>query len=195
MVTTNSKKLAQTVQLLRFHGISKEAWKRYEKGASPLYKILRPGYKYNMMDIQAALGLHQLDKLDYFIKTRTQQAKRYNEAFGNIKEIVCPAIDNGNFRHAWHLYVAIFKTENLKVSREEIIAQLQKRNIGSGIHFVAIHLHPYYKKKYGYKRGDLPVAEYVSDRIISLPLFPRMKAEELERVVRGVKEILKENRK
>ncbi len=195
MVTTNNEELADKIRLLRFHGISKEAWKRYQKGASPLYEILVPGYKYNMMDIQAAIGLAQLKKLDYFIKIRTKLAKEYNEAFRNMAGIIHASMGGDNFRHAWHLYIVMFKTEYLKISREEIMLELQKRNIGCGIHFIAIHLHPYYKKKYGYRRGDLPKAEYVSDRIVSLPLFPKLQTADLRRVIESVREILENYKK
>jgi len=195
MITTKNDDLAEKLRLLRFHGISKEAWKRYGKEGSPQYQILMPGLKYNMLDIQAAIGIHQLKKLDSFIRLRERYAQRYNEALRKIPEIITPGKVNYECLHAWHLYIIKLRLEMLKIDRDKFIEELKSENIGTGIHFTAIHLQPFYMKTFGFKRGDFPNAEYASDRIISLPLFPGMKDEDIGYVVSAIKKIVKKNKR
>ena len=194
IITTESADLAEKLRLLRFHGISKEAWKRYSAKGSPHYEILLPGLKYNMLDIQAAIGIHQLRKLDGFIEKRENFAKRYDNILKEIPEIITPGRVTYDCRHAWHLYIIKLRLEALRITRDEFIEELKKENIGTGIHFTAIHLHPFYANKFGFKRGDFPNAEYASDRIISLPLYPKMKDEDIDYVIEAIKKIVNANK-
>lgn len=192
MITTDDDDIAGAARLLRFHGISKEAWARYSKEGLPFYEVAACGYKYNMMDIQAALGVHQLKKLDEFNRKREELVCAYDERLKEIGELILPPLDCRDGKHSWHLYIIALKTENLDIDRNQFIIELKKQNIGSGIHFNAVHLQPFYQRL-GFKRGSLPVTEYYSDRIISLPLFPAMQTKEVDLVCSTVKEIKRQN--
>lgn len=195
MVCTRDEALAEEISLLKFHGMSKEAWKRYESSGTPNYDILLPGFKYNMMDIQAALGIHQLAKLDSFIAKRTEIARFYNTAFSEVDEIRTLAPVPYDHRHAWHLYTPLVRVEKLAIDRDRFMEELKKENIGTGLHFKAIHHHPFYKKSLEIKPGELANADYASDRILSLPLFPRMSMDDARDVVEAVKNVIVRNRK
>ena len=189
MVTTNNDELAEKIRLLSLHGISKDAWKRYTAEGSWYYEILYAGYKYNMTDIQASLGIHQLNKLEKFLSIRQKYAQRYSSAFADVSEIKTPPV-NHHVRHAWHLYVIRLNSASLSIDRKQFIEALKAENIGSSVHFIPLHLHPYYKKKYGYKQGDYPNSEQVYSRVISLPLFPKMADADLEDVIKAVKKVV-----
>ena len=189
MVTTNNDELAEKIRLLSLHGISKDAWKRYTAEGSWYYEILYAGYKYNMTDIQASLGIHQLNKLEKFLSIRQKYAQRYSSAFADISEIKTPPV-NHHVRHAWHLYVIRLNSASLSIDRKQFIEALKAENIGSSVHFIPLHLHPYYKKKYGYKQGDYPNSEQVYSKVISLPLFPKMADTDLEDVIKAVKKVV-----
>jgi dTDP-4-amino-4,6-dideoxygalactose transaminase len=154
-----------------------------------------PGFKYNMMDLQAALGLHQLEKLDDFIEKRTILAKFYNEAFSDVAEVATPEAVPYQHRHAWHLYTPLIRTEALTIDRDGLMEQLKKENIGTGLHFKAIHHHPYFRDLLGIAKGALPNADYASDRILSLPLFPLMTQGDAQDVVAAVKKIIARNKR
>ncbi len=195
MVCTPDETLAEEISLLKFHGMSREAWKRFSATGNPNYEILLPGFKYNMMDIQAALGIHQLPKLDGFIAKRTEIAEFYNAAFADVAELARPAYAGYEQRHAWHLYTPLVRVEQLSIDRDQFMAELKKLNIGSGLHYKAIHHHPYYREALSIKTGDLPNADYASDRILSLPLFPKMTMDDASDVVEAVKDVIARNRK
>ncbi|MHC1698429.1 MAG: DegT/DnrJ/EryC1/StrS family aminotransferase [Geobacteraceae bacterium] len=195
MVCTRDEKLAEEISLLKFHGMSREAWKRYSAQGTPNYDIVLPGFKYNMMDIQAALGIHQLRKLDRFIEQRTKIAEFYNAAFADVEEMITPAAAPYAYRHAWHLYTPLVRIEKLTIDRDAFMAELKKENIGSGLHFKAVHHHPYYRENLPVAPGELPQADYASDRILSLPLFPKMVMEDAVDVVAAVKNVLARTRK
>jgi dTDP-4-amino-4,6-dideoxygalactose transaminase len=195
MVCTHDEKVAEEVSLLKFHGMSREAWKRYSAQGTPNYDIVLPGYKYNMMDIQAALGIHQLAKLDRFIQRRTGIADYYNKAFSGVEEVITPAAAPYPYRHAWHLYTPLVRIEKLGIDRDQFMAELKKENIGTGLHFKAVHHHPWYCDNMPVPAGSLPNADYASDRILSLPLFPRMTMEDAGDVVEAVKNVITRNRK
>jgi len=194
MVTTNNKRVAKIVRLLRFHGISKEAWARYTREGLPFYEVVDCGYKYNMMDIQAALGIHQLKKLDEFNQKRYELASLYNKHLKDIEEVILPPLECEYGKHSWHLYIICLKIENLDINRDQFIIELKKKHIGCGIHYNAVHLQPYYQKL-GFKRGELPITEYYSDRIISLPLFPAMNKKEVNFVTKAIKDIIQIHRR
>lgn len=195
MVCTRDEHLAEEMSLLKFHGMSREAWKRYSAQGTPNYDIILPGFKYNMLDMQAALGIHQLKKLDAFIDRRTEIAGYYNAAFADVKEIVTPSSAAYAHRHAWHLYTPLIRIESLKIDRDAFMSELKKENIGSGLHFKAVHHHPYYRETLDIPEGELANADYVSDRILSLPLFPKMAGEDPRDVVEAVKNVINRNRK
>ena len=189
MITTNDGEWAKKLRVLRLHGLSKDAWKRYSQEGFTPYDILYPGYKYNMMDVQAALGIHQLKRVEKNLKIREKYFRMYNQSFSNIPEIETP-IEENNIRHARHLYTILLKLETLKCDRNQFAVALQAENIGIGIHFLALHLSSYYKKRFGYKRGDFPNAEYISDRTISLPLSTKLTEEDINNIIKAVKKVV-----
>ncbi len=194
MITTGGPVLAERMRLLSLHGLSRDAWKRYSGSGNWYYEVLDAGYKDNMTDIQAAMGIHQLKKLDRFIDTRAQYADLYADAFASIPEIELPLIrDNG--KHAWHLFVVRLALERLTIDRAQFIEELRTRNIGTSVHFIPVHLHPYYQKQFGYQRGDFKVAESLYDRIVSLPLYPGMAESDVEDVIRVVRDVIARNRR
>ena len=167
------------------HGMSRDAWKRYGADGSWYYEVTRPGFKYNMMDIQAALGLHQLRKLPRFWARRVEIAERYNAAFSGMKEFQTPA-HRPEIEHAWHLYALRVNSGRLGLSRDRFIEELRARNIATSVHFIPIHLHPYYRDKYGYAPDDFSVAYREYQRMVSLPLYPRMNDRDVEDVIEAV---------
>jgi UDP-4-amino-4,6-dideoxy-N-acetyl-beta-L-altrosamine transaminase len=193
MVTTGDGELAERIRILSLHGMSKDAWKRYEAAGSWFYEVIYPGYKYNMTDIQASLGLHQLKKLGRFQRRREEIAEAYNEVFADLDGIKTPFVKS-DVKHAWHLYVIKIALEKLKINRGQFIEALREANIGTSVHFIPVHLQPYYRETFGFKRGDFPVAERTYDRIISLPLYPKMSHEDVEDVIRAVREVSERNR-
>lgn len=193
-VCTRDEHLAEEMSLLKFHGMSKEAWKRYAAQGTPNYDIVLPGFKYNMLDIQAAIGIHQLRKLDSFNVRRMEIARFYNEEFASVDEIITPAPVLYQHLHAWHLYTPLIRTELLCIDRDTFMAELKKENIGTGLHFKSIHHHPYYRDTLQISVGQLPNADYASDRILSLPLFPKMSMEDACDVVEAVKKVIVRNR-
>jgi dTDP-4-amino-4,6-dideoxygalactose transaminase len=195
LITTDDEELANKLRLYRFHGMSKDAWKRYDRTGSPHYDIVLPGFKYNFMDIQAALGIHQLAKLEGFIERRTQLAEKYDKAFAEIPGITPLKCAEYPMRHAWHLYVVRIDKEKLGADRDEFMTLLKEHNIGSGLHFEALHLHPYYKNKYPEWQGKLPNTEWNSARIVSLPLFPLMTDGDADDVIAACRAIAEKHRR
>ena len=189
MLTTNDDHYADKLRILSLHGISKNAWKRYGKEGFQHWELLMPGYKYNMFDVQASLGIHQIKKVESFLNRRVQIVKKYNDAFEKTEEIQLLKPES-NIKHAHHLYVIVIKTENLKVSRDKVLNEIQKRGIGVAVHFRSLHLQPFFKQNFNYKKGMFPQAEYLSDRVISLPLYPKMTDEDVSRVIETVLGVL-----
>jgi dTDP-4-amino-4,6-dideoxygalactose transaminase len=186
--------LVEEARIWSLHGMSRDAWKRYSAEGSWYYEVVRPGFKYNMTDMQAAIGLHQLRKLPQFQARRREIVRRYNEAFSQFEELQIPT-ERPEVEHAWHLYVLRLNVERLNVSRNQFIEELKARNIGTSVHFIPIHLHPYYRDKYGYKPDDFPVAYREYQRIISLPLYPRMSDRDVEDVIEAVADVVKRYRR
>jgi dTDP-4-amino-4,6-dideoxygalactose transaminase len=182
-IATRDPALAENIALLRFHGMDREAWDRFGKKGSQHYEIITPGYKYNMMDLQAALGLHQLKQLDGFILRRTQLALRYQKLLAGWQQWSLPATPDYAHKHAWHLYAPLINPDAAGMDRDAFMAGMKARNIGTGLHYRAVHLYPYYREHYGFKPGDFPVAESISDRIVSLPLFPSMTDADQDRAI------------
>lgn len=173
-ITTQDPLLAKKISLLRFHGMDREAWNRHGKSGQEDYEIVMPGFKYNMMDIQAALGLHQLKELDHFIERRYELAMRYQEALVDWPQWQLPAQPSFPHRHAWHLYTPLLNMQAAKMNRNTFIQKMKENNIGIGLHYRPVHLYPYYRDHFGFREGDFPYAENIGERIVSLPLFPSM---------------------
>ncbi len=183
MILCNNPDIAERMRRLRFHGISRDAWKRYAKGGLPQYEVYEPGFKYNMLDLQAAIGIHQFQKLSYFNHRRYLLAMNYLKLLKGLSEIIPLGEIPYPHVHAWHLFVVRLDIDHLKITRDEFILALQEYNIGVGLHFPAVHLQHYYKNKYGYRPGDIPNAEWNSERIFSLPLYPSLTETDQEYVV------------
>jgi dTDP-4-amino-4,6-dideoxygalactose transaminase len=194
MVTTHDAELAETLKSLCLHGISKNAWNRYGDRGSWYYEVLKPGFKYNLTDIQSALGIHQTRKLESFIRTRTLYAQLYNELFADVEEVETPP-DKSHCRHAWHLYSLRLNLDKLEITRAEFIEQLTKRGIGTSVHFIPIPLHPAYKAIAERPENQCPEAMALYPRLISLPLYPAMTISQVEYVAENVKQVAFEARK
>ncbi|HEY1268431.1 MAG TPA: DegT/DnrJ/EryC1/StrS aminotransferase family protein [Candidatus Binatia bacterium] len=195
MIVLRDGDWADRMKLARFHGIRTSAWERQAGGKSPLYAVELPGLKYTMMDIQAAIGIHQLAKLDDFIARRTRLAQRYREKFKDIEGIRLLGSVPYAHKHAWHLLVVQVDTDRLDIGRDEFLEILKESNIGAGVHFPALHMQPYYQKAFGYRPGDFPHAKRAAERILSLPLFPAMTERDVDDVAATVEAILAEHRR
>lgn len=191
MVSSDCQDLLDRLRRLKFHGIDVDAYDSQTKARTSHAQVLEPGYKYNMTDIAAVIGLRQLARLDEFNKKRTELALRYREKLSGIEEILPISDPPYPFKHAWHLFVVRLDTDKTKLSRDEFMAELKNKNIGTGLHFRAVHLQKYYMESMATHRGMLPNTEWNSDRMCSLPLFPDMTPEDVDDVVEAIKETLK----
>ncbi|WP_243031845.1 DegT/DnrJ/EryC1/StrS family aminotransferase [Thermus altitudinis] len=187
---TGAPEFIERARVLSLHGMNRDAWKRYDKGGSWYYEVIAPGFKYNMTDIQASLGLWQLRKLEAFVKRRREVVKMYNESFKNVEALELP-VEKPYVEHAWHLYVLRLRQEALRIDRDRFIEELKKRNIGVSVHFIPVHLHPYYRNKYGYKPEDFPVAYNNYQRMLSLPLSPRLTDQDVADVVEATLDVVR----
>jgi dTDP-4-amino-4,6-dideoxygalactose transaminase len=195
MITTGDDRLAEQLRLLRFHGVNRDAWSCYGKSETPRYETVTPGWKYNLTDLQAALGIHQLAKLDGLIERRTRLAELYHEQLAVVDSVRPLGYAEGTTRHAWHLFIVTVETDRLNCDRDRFMGLLAERGIGTGLHFTAVHLHSYYRGRYGYRPGDLPKTEWASERVVSLPLFPGMKDSDVTRVCEAVSALAQEVRR
>jgi perosamine synthetase len=194
MLVSDNPEFVDRARIMSLHGISRDAWKRYTAEGSWYYEILYPGFKYNMTDIAAAIGLEQLKKADRFLEIRRQHAAMYDEGFSDVPEIVRPS-SRESIGHAWHLYVIRLRLDRLNIDRSRFIDELKARNVGTSVHFIPLHLHPYYRDAYGYTEGDFPVASRVCEEIISLPIYTRMTADDVRYVIEAVKDVVEQHRK
>jgi dTDP-4-amino-4,6-dideoxygalactose transaminase len=194
MITTDSDEFAKRIQVMRLHGIDRDAWNRYGEGGSWYYEVVAPGFKYNMPDLAASLGIHQLPRAEEFRAARQHVADRYTEAFADLEEIETP-VTLPDRLHAWHLYVIRLQLERLTLTRAEFIEALRARNIGASVHFIPLHLQPYYRDTYGHQRGDFPVTERAYDRAVSLPIYPKMTDQDVQDVIDAVREIVERHRR
>jgi dTDP-4-amino-4,6-dideoxygalactose transaminase len=177
--------LIETARTWGLHGMNRDAWKRYGNDGSWFYEVVCPGFKYNMTDVQAALGLHQLRRLPQLHFRRQEIARQYNVAFANCDQLQTPA-DREDVEHAWHLYALRLNLDRLTITRDQFISELKDLNIGCSVHFIPIHLHRYYRDKYGFEAEDFPTAYREYQRLLSLPLSPRMTDEDVEDVIAAV---------
>lgn len=190
MVTTNDAAAADRMRILRLHGIDKDAWKRYSGDGSESYDMVEPGFKYNMTDLQASLGLHQLARLERNLTIRERHWRTYDEAFASVPAIETPAPDRPEERHARHLYTILLDPDRLAIDRRRFIGELRARRIGSGIHFRPVHLQSYYREKYRLGPGSFPNAERIGSRTVSLPLSAKLSDDDVRDVIAAVREIV-----
>ena len=191
MVTTDHDDLATRMRMMRLHGISRDAWKRNSAEGSWHYEVLDMGYKYNLTDIQSAIGIVQLGKCDAMNAARNEIASRYTKEFVKERALEVPTVSE-NCESSWHLYVLRLNLEELIITRSEMIEKLRVRGIGTSVHFIPLHMHPYYKKAYGYSADEFPVASREYERYISLPIFPGMTGTQIDFVIESVLEIVKD---
>ena len=190
MFCSDDRKLLETVRRLRFHGLGVDAYDRRTQGRRPQAQVLEPGYKYNMTDISAALGLSQLGRVEEFNFRRGALAERYLQRLADVEEIMPLSAPSYPVKHSWHLFIVRLDTEAAGMSRDEFMDRLKKKNIGVGLHFLAVHLQKYYRRTMATQRRRLPNTEWNSERICSLPLFPDMTMDDVDDVVNAIKEVL-----
>jgi len=191
MFCSDDEALVARMRRLKFHGLGVDAYDRRMQGRSPQAEVLEPGFKYNMTDISAVLGVRQLAQLDQFNARRTALATAYRERLQGIAEILPLADPPYAITHAWHLFIVRLDIDKAGMSRDTFMQKLKECNIGTGLHFRAVHLQKYYMESMGMQRGMLPNTEWNSDRICSLPLFPDMRVEDVDDVVDAIKTVLK----
>jgi dTDP-4-amino-4,6-dideoxygalactose transaminase len=187
VVTLNDERKAKRLRRLRLHGMSKDGWKRYAREGSWYYEVHEAGYKYNLSDINAALGIVQMDKLEYFNRRRARLVKHYLQKLAQVPGIKTLKLQP-KVRSSWHIFPVYVDAETFGISRNQLVKELWARNIGTSVHFIPLHLQPFYQKTYGYKKGDFPVAEHVFSGVVSLPLFPRMTLKDVDDVVSAIQD-------
>jgi perosamine synthetase len=193
MITTERDDFAEKLRTRRLHGMNRDAWKRYTAEGSWFYEVEYPGYKYNMTDINAALGLQQLGKLDMFHAVRTYYALLYQLGLSDLPEITLPEAP-AHIQHAWHLYVIHVNADRLTIDRNQFIKLLREENIATSVHFIPLHIHPVYRQAFGYKPEDFPSALRAYQGAISLPLYPRMTEGDVWDVIHAVRRIVERHR-
>jgi UDP-4-amino-4,6-dideoxy-N-acetyl-beta-L-altrosamine transaminase len=189
MVLTNDSDYYEKLKVFRTHGIIKDPEKMQKNEGGWYYEMHHLGYNYRLTDFQCALGISQFKKLEKFIKIRRNIAARYNEAFSELKEIITP-YEKRDVKSTYHLYMIQLNLEMLKAGRKKIFDALRAENIGVHIHYIPVHLQPYYRKKFGYKKGDFPIAEEYYERAMTLPLFPKMNDKDVKDVINAVKKVI-----
>jgi dTDP-4-amino-4,6-dideoxygalactose transaminase len=194
MICTENDEWAEWCRMMSLHGISRDAWKRYTAEGSWYYEIIAPGFKYNMTDVAAAIGIPQLRKCESMWQRRADIAKYYTKEFQRLREVKVPYVCPG-VQHAWHLYIIRLNLERLTCDRSQFVEQLREHNIGTSVHFIPLHLHPYYRQEYGFEPNDFPVALGVYERVISLPIYPGMSDEDVDDVVEAVRSVAEKNRR
>ncbi|MBS4033787.1 MAG: DegT/DnrJ/EryC1/StrS family aminotransferase [Ignavibacterium sp.] len=194
MICTNNEEIAERTAIMRLHGINRDAWKRYSESGSWYYEVVAPGYKYNFTDLQASLGLPQLKKVDIMWEWRKKIAARYTEAFKDFDLIKLHTI-KGDRESSWHLYPVKLNLEMLTKNRAQLIDELKKQNIGIGVHFMPVHQHLYYQKTFNLDDKDFPVSSAAFPRLMSLPIYPGMTDESIEKVISVVTDVLNKFRK
>ena len=188
MATTDDAGLAERMRLMSLHGLSHDAWERYSTGGSWDYKIVAPGYKYNLTDVAAAVGIHQLARAEEMRREREAVSRFYFDALGEVEELELPPTDKNRI-HAGHLFPVRLNLERLGIDRDRFIEELKGAGVGCSVHWRPLHLHPYYRETFGWTPEDLPAATALWRRLVSLPIFPGMREEERAHVVRTLKDI------
>lgn len=189
MVISDDDNYVNQIKTLAQHGMSKDAWKRFSDEGYKHYQVVYSGYKYNMMDMQAALGIHQLPRVEKNWKRRREIWDKYNTAFAPLP-VFTPFPADADVRHSLHLYTLILDIDKLSITRDRFLEEMTQRNIGVGVHYLPLHLHPFYQKSFQYRRGDFPNAEWISDRTCSIPLSAKLSDKDVEDVIEAVIEII-----
>jgi dTDP-4-amino-4,6-dideoxygalactose transaminase len=189
-VASNNKKIMDKIRILKFHGINKDAWKRHKRANRWKYDIVEAGYKNNMTDILASIGIEQIKKIEIFLAKRKKIADRYKMALKDLPGFKIPFVQP-HIKHSWHLYPCLIDRKKFGITRNQFIIFMDRLNIGTGVHYIPLHLHSYYRKKYGYKIGQFPIAEDIGRRIVSIPIYTKMKKTDVERVIWAIKNIKK----
>jgi dTDP-4-amino-4,6-dideoxygalactose transaminase len=189
MICTDNEEWAHRCRVMSLHGITHDPWKRYSAEGSWYYEIVAPGFKYNMTDVAAGIGLAQLDKVEAMCARRREIACRYSAAFGTIAALQAPADAAADGAHAWHLYMLRLNLEQLTIDRARFVDELKKRNIGTSVHFIPLHVHPYYRETYGYRPEGLPIAHREYLREVSLPIYSKMTDQDAADVIAAVREV------
>jgi dTDP-4-amino-4,6-dideoxygalactose transaminase len=192
MACTNNDEYADRMRIMSLHGISRDAWKRYTGEGSWYYEIIAPGFKYNLTDIAAAIGLHQVRKADAFHARRTELARLYTTLLGEVEEVILPQVQPDRV-HSWHLYAIRLRVDRLRIDRAQFIVELKERGIASSVHWLPLHMHPYYRDTYGYRPGDFPTAAALYPQLVTLPLYPDLSEEDVRQVCEAVKKILRDH--
>lgn len=190
MVLTNDDRFAGRIKVLALHGMSKDAWRRFSDEGYKHYQVIHAGYKYNMMDIQAAIGIHQLKRVDRYWNYRQNIWKKYNEAFEGLP-CITPAEPELDTKHAYHLYTPLIDIDKIGNSRDWVLNALTAENIGIGVHYLPVHLHPFYRKTFGWEEGDFPNAEWIGERTLSLPLSAALNEKDVEDVIEAFRIVLR----
>ena len=185
MITTENDEWAERMKVLRLHGISQDAWNRYSDKGHWYYEVVEPGYKYNITDIQAGLGLAQLRKIEWMWNRRKEIAAQYTRAYNSVDEIMTPCIKPGN-ETAWNLYVIKLNLEMLGIDRNTFIEELKLQGISTSVHFIPLHRHPFYRDAFSLDKKSFQNAEWIYERIVSLPIYPGMTDEDVNRVIEAV---------
>jgi dTDP-4-amino-4,6-dideoxygalactose transaminase len=190
MVVSQNQEAINRIKMLGLHGMSKDAWTRFSDEGYKHYEVVEVGFKYNMSDLQAALGLKQLEKVERYWRRRESIWNRYQEGFADLP-VQTPLPPDEGTRHAYHLYTLLLKIEEIGKTRDQVMQELNDWNIGTGVHYRALHIQPYYAKTYGLKRGDFPEAEYISDRTLSIPLSAKLTDDDVNSVIAAVRHVLR----
>jgi dTDP-4-amino-4,6-dideoxygalactose transaminase len=193
MVTTDRGDLADRIRMYALHGMSRDAWKRFSDAGYRHYEVLFPGFKYNMTDVQAALGIHQLARIGAAQRRRREIWERYDQALADLP-VTCPAPVAAGAVHARHLYTILVHPEEIGKTRDQVLDELIGLRIGTGVHYTALHLHPYYRERLGHRPGDFPEAEYVGERTLSLPLSARLTDQDVTDVIDAVRTVCRPRR-
>ncbi|MFA4982265.1 MAG: DegT/DnrJ/EryC1/StrS family aminotransferase [Candidatus Omnitrophota bacterium] len=190
MVVTGNPRYEEKIKILALHGMTKDAWRRFSDKGYKHYQVIYSGYKYNMTDLQAAIGMHQLPRIDRYWRKRRSIWRKYNEAFEGLP-LFLPAPESKDIKHAYHLYTLLLDIARLRITRDAFLHEMTLRRIGVGVHYIALHLHPYYRKTFGYRRGDFPNAEWISERTVSLPVSAKLTDKDTDDVINAVIDIIK----
>ena len=194
MICTNNEEIAERTAIMRLHGINRDAWKRYSESGSWYYEVVAPGYKYNFTDLQASLGLPQLKKVDAMWESRKRISKMYTEALKDLDTIQLHTIKSDR-ESSWHLFPIRLNLDMLNKNRAQIIDELRQKNIGVGVHFMPVHQHLFYSQTFNLNDDNFPVASSVFPRLLSLPIYPGMNDEHVNRVINVLTEILSKAKK
>lgn len=193
MLVTNHEDLAEVARARSLHGLDNDAWSRYSSGGYKEYDMQYPGFKYNMTDLQASLGIHQLKRLESAFDRRVEIWHTYNDAFRSLPGVRIPPValsEDRHGRHARHLYALWLDWRELGFGRREFMTAMRDRGVGTGWHFKAVHLHSFYRQKYGYESGCFPWSESIAERTVSIPLSSALTDAQVDRIVRTVTDLL-----